>query len=77
MARIATVSGDISIHRGRSANPDQTVGEPTRDLSRSSEEDRKEPEGYAERKEQELQILQALERGELSAQEAMQRLSKL
>ena len=77
-ARLATVSGDISIHRGKSVNPEREMGEPTRDLGRSSEgDDVMEPEGYVDRKEKELEILQALERGELSAQDAMKRLSDL
>jgi hypothetical protein len=73
-ARISTISGDISIQPRKGERP---VGEPTRDLARSSEEDVREPEGYAQRKEQELEILQALERGELSAQDAMQRLTSI
>ncbi len=39
--------------------------------------DRVEPEGYVERERSELEILQAVERGEMSAQEAMRRLSEL
>lgn len=78
-ARIATVSGDISIQPRKGESVASDVGEPTRDLSRQSEGDGdiKEPEGYADRKHQELEILQALERGELSAQDAMQRLTSL
>lgn len=76
-ARIATVSGDISIQPIKGERPVDDVGEPTRDLGRSSGDDVREPEGYARRKEQELEILQSLERGELSAQDAMQRLTSL
>lgn len=76
-ARISTVSGDITIHPRRGERVASEVGEPTRDLSRSHGDDVREPEGYAQRKHQELEILQALERGELSAQEAMQRLTSI
>ena len=78
-ARISTVSGDIFINPRRGEQPatEPEIGEPTRDLSRQSERDMQEPEGYADRKQQELEILQALERGELSAQDAMQRLTSL
>lgn len=74
-ARISTVSGDIMIHPRKGERAPE-MGEPTRDLSRQSS-DMQEPEGYADRKAQELEILQALERGELSAQDAMQRLTAL
>jgi DUF4097 and DUF4098 domain-containing protein YvlB len=76
-ARISTVSGDINIHPRKGERVVSDVGEPTRDLSRRSEDDIREPEGYAARKQHELEILQALERGELSAQDAMQRLTSL
>ena len=36
-----------------------------------------EPEGYAARQQAQLEILQSLERGELSPQDAMQRLNEL
>ena len=75
-ARISTVSGDVDIHPPRGERVPRDVGEPTRDLSRSSG-DRQEPEGYADRKQQELEILQALERGDISAQDAMQRLTSI
>lgn len=84
-ARFSTVSGNIDFVPGRSQSqqPQQT-GAPTTDLSRpaqapSAQEtgDITRPEGYAARRQAELEILQAVERGELSPQEAVNRLAQL
>ena len=68
---------------------EEPAGEPTMDLSRQNDtqannapsnegsDDISEPEGYAARKQASLEILQAVERGELSAQDAVRRLSEL
>lgn len=79
-ALISTVSGDITVRPVRShSSRYESSGEPTMDLGRARhdrEEDRARVEGQS-RKEAELQLLQAVERGELSPMEAMQRLSEL
>jgi hypothetical protein len=63
-----------------------SVGEPTMDLSRTGDTaqqtqdaagDITQPEGYVERQQAELEILQAVQRGELSPQEAVRRLGEL
>jgi DUF4097 and DUF4098 domain-containing protein YvlB len=63
-----------------------SVGEPTMDLSRTqgtaeptqdAAGDITQPEGYVERQQAELEILQAVQRGELSPQEAVRRLGEL
>jgi len=91
LAHFSSVSGDVSIHgsKRKSMVQHDGAGEPTMDLSRqnapqaSSEpsaegsDDISEPEGYAARKQASLEILQAVERGELSAQDAVRRLSEL
>jgi hypothetical protein len=68
---------------------EEPVGEPTMDLSRQNapqagteqtgegSDDMSEPEGYAARQQASLEILQAVERGEISAQDAVKRLSEL
>ncbi len=67
------------------------AGEPTRDLARSQAHDEasvggvgggpsadlQEPEGYAARRQAELEVLQAVQRGELTPQEAVQKLAEL
>jgi len=70
--RMESVSGDINI---RPSTP--TPGGQTEDLSRGDSEDIREPEGYAARKQAELDILQQVERGELSPDDAMRRLSDI
>lgn len=92
LARFTTVSGDVSVKPARgSAMPAQAQGSYTTDLSSfsgyqgqgevgvgaSDSGDITEPEGYAARRQAELEILQAVERGEISSQEAMHRLSEL
>jgi hypothetical protein len=66
--RVETVSGDVSV----GSNDRGESGE-----DRAREADRTRPEGYAARQEAELEIFKAVERGELSAEEAMRRLSQL
>jgi DUF4097 and DUF4098 domain-containing protein YvlB len=74
-ARINTVSGDIRIE-GRGAQ--EYGGAPTTDLSRtSSEGSQARADATSARRQKEMEILQALERGELSPQDAMARLSEL
>jgi hypothetical protein len=51
----------------------QGGGESTQDAAG----DITEPEGYVERQQAELEILQAVQRGELSPQEAVRRLGEL
>lgn len=72
------------------AQPD-VPGTPTTDLSRSTPstegenaratspeaKDRTEPEGYAERRQAALEILKAVERGELTSQQAMEHLANI
>ena len=89
LAHFASVSGDVSIQGSKRKSMAQPAGEPTMDLSRQSapqastepseggSDDISEPEGYAARKQASLEILQAVERGELSAQDAVRRLSEL
>ncbi|MEO6456743.1 MAG: DUF4097 family beta strand repeat-containing protein [Chloroflexia bacterium] len=89
LAHFSSVSGDVSIHGSKRQSMVQPAGEPTMDLSRQSapqassdpssegSDDISEPEGYAARKQASLEILQAVERGELSAQDAVRRLSEL
>lgn len=79
-ARFASVSGDVTL---RPLFGQEDTGSSTADLARkeSSEDevhgDITEPEGYVARQKAELDILQALERGEITAQDAMQRLGEL
>ena len=84
LAHFASVSGDVNIHGNKRKTVEEPVGEPTMDLSRKNSPpsdagsgDISEPEGYAARKQASLEILQAVERGELSAQDAARRLSEL
>ena len=89
LAHFSSVSGDVSIRGSKRKSMEQPAGEPTMDLSRQSapqastepssegSDDISEPEGYAARKQASLEILQAVERGELSAQDAVRRLSEL
>lgn len=77
----ATVSGDITINPrkdySRSDNG-ETPGAMTTDLTRSDNHgDRTEPEGYASREQAKLEIFQKVERGELSAQEALEAITRL
>jgi Toastrack DUF4097 len=80
-AQFASVSGDVTL---RPQIVDEG-GARTTDLSRTESEegesestdDITEPEGYASRQQAELDILQAVERGEITSQEALQRLSEL
>jgi DUF4097 and DUF4098 domain-containing protein YvlB len=71
-AHIGSVSGDITIR----PSDDRSSRGHTVDLSRENG-DITEPEGRGGRRQRELDILQALERGEITSQEAMQRLSDL
>lgn len=87
LARFSTVSGDVSVKPTKgSAVPSQGQESYTTDLSHSTgfqgqrttkSGDITEPEGYAARREAELEILQAVERGEISSQEAVRRLGEL
>jgi hypothetical protein len=79
---VSTVSGDISINPrklpARSESNGEEGGAPTTDLNRSSNHgDMTEPEGYAARKQAELEIFQKVERGEMSAQEALDAITRL
>lgn len=77
------------LHISMEEEEEAPAGEPTMDLSRKNtahagtepaggaSDDISEPEGYAARKQSSLEILQAVERGELSAQDAVRRLSEL
>jgi plasmid stabilization system protein ParE len=84
-ATFTSVSGDISIDPGRrSEGASNGGGAPTMNMSEAQQpeaedaaDDIMEPEGVVARRQAELDILQALERGEISAQEAMNRLSEL
>ena len=82
-AQFASVSGDITIRPAKSQGFGFGAPAPTTDLSRmaghegGAAEDITEPEGHVARQEAELEILQALERGEISSQEALRRLSEL
>ncbi len=84
LAHFSSLSGDVSIHGNKKKSVENPAGEPTMDLSRNAAPssgaesgDISEPEGYAARKQASLEILQAVERGELSAQDAALRLSEL
>lgn len=77
-ARFQSISGDVSIVPDRRGEG----GARTSDLSRvegaeGQEEDIREPERHVSREQAELDILQALEKGEITSQEAMRRLSRL
>ncbi|MFL5731612.1 MAG: DUF4097 family beta strand repeat-containing protein [Chloroflexia bacterium] len=81
-ARFASVSGDVSIHRGPGPSANRGQRTPDMDFARGEDEeggsdDIREPEGYAARKQAELEILEAVQRGELSTQDALARLSQL
>lgn len=84
-AQFSSVSGDVRLRPtpGSTAAPaPASTGEPTMDLSRQEDSaaaggDLTEPEGDTERRAQELSILQALERGDITSQEALQHLSEL
>ncbi len=77
-ARFSTVSGDVRIEPSNQSAGRESTGEPTADLSRPQPDgDITEPEGYAARRQAELDVLQALERGDITSQEAMNRLSDL
>jgi|GEM_PF-2345585 len=84
-ATFSSVSGDISIDPGRrSEAAPNGGGAPTMNMSDAPQseaegaaDDIMEPEGVVARRQAELEILQALERGEISAQEAMSRLGEL
>ncbi|HEY0070321.1 MAG TPA: DUF4097 family beta strand repeat-containing protein [Chloroflexia bacterium] len=75
-ARFQSVSGDVTVM------PDRLEGGArTSDLSRleddSNEEDITVPEGEVSREQAQLDILQAVQRGEITSQEALNRLSNL
>lgn len=86
LAHFSTVSGDIAVKSLRGE-----AGSQSSDLSRAASYqgqggesgsgenagDITQPEGYAARRQAELEILQALERGEVTSQEAMSRLGEL
>jgi DUF4097 and DUF4098 domain-containing protein YvlB len=72
-AHVSSVSGDITI---RPVDEEHVGRGHTVDLSRE-DGDINEPEGYVDRRQSELDILQALERGEITSQEAMRRLGDL
>lgn len=87
LARFNTVSGDVSVKpmRGGMANGGGHESYTT-DLSRQAgygkqggeqSGDITQPEGYVSRRERELEVLQALERGEITSQEAMSRLGEI
>ena len=78
---LSTVSGDITV-KPRMGEGQSDQGAYTTDLSRMGQNggasgDITRPEGYVSRQQAELEILQALERGEITSQDAMQRLSAL
>jgi hypothetical protein len=90
--RVQTVSGDISVLPGRrdsgrweykqtpqtpSHTADLSARQPAEEAAQPASEDLATPESYTSRQQKELEILQAVQRGELSAQEAMRRLSEL
>lgn len=80
LVRLHTVSGDVRIESNSNGGAQARVeGGATTDLSRSrrDSEDRVESEAQAARRQAELDVLQAVERGELSPQEAMDRLRNL
>jgi hypothetical protein len=88
LARFNTVSGDVSVKPSRgSVVVGQDMGRhgdwgrhgdlPLQEEGGGAGGDITEPEGYAARKQAELDILQAVERGEITSQEAMHRLSEL
>jgi hypothetical protein len=80
-AQFSTVSGDLNVKPKGTAENRNGEGQYTTNLSRQAESpegsDITEPEGYAARRQAELDILQAVERGEITSQEAMERLSAL
>jgi hypothetical protein len=75
-ARFHSVSGDVNVMPDRFES-----GARTSDLSRSddegSEEDILVPEGEVSREQAQLDILQAVQRGEITSQEALRRLSSM
>lgn len=76
-ARFHSVSGDVSVIPDRISG-----GASTEDLSRregdeDSEEDVMAPEGEVSREQAQLDILQAVQNGEITSQEALRRLSAL
>jgi DUF4097 and DUF4098 domain-containing protein YvlB len=75
-ARFHSVSGDVSVLPGHLSG-----GARTEDLSRGedegSEEDIMVPEGEVSREQAQLDILQAVQNGEITSQEALRRLSAL
>jgi DUF4097 and DUF4098 domain-containing protein YvlB len=84
-AQFNTVSGDLNVkprhvsdNHGREGRREDEGGQYTTDLSRrQAGGDITEAEGYAARRQAELEILQAVERGEISSQEAIERLGSL
>lgn len=77
--QVATVSGDITVRPRSLPKETENTGAGTTDLSRTGNNhgDISKPEGYVSRQQAELDILQKVERGELSPQEALQALSRL
>jgi hypothetical protein len=73
--RLETVSGDVNI--GSNNGSEGSRDEEDRPRTEGSRDEDRGPDPRAARRQAELEILQALERGELSAQDAMQRLSDL
>jgi DUF4097 and DUF4098 domain-containing protein YvlB len=76
-ARFHSVSGDVSVIPDRMSG-----GARTEDLSRDEDDDDDEedimvPEGEVSREQAQLDILQAVQRGEITSQEALRRLSGL
>jgi DUF4097 and DUF4098 domain-containing protein YvlB len=88
-AQLHTVSGDVYIRPRKNQDSRERGGANTMDLTRAesyssqSESDRENhgdivrPEGYVNRQQAELEILQQVERGELTPQQALDRLSRL
>lgn len=77
--QVGTVSGDITVRPRSLPKETENTGAGTTDLSRTADNhgDISRPEGYVSRQQAELDILQKVERGEFSPQEALQALSRL
>jgi DUF4097 and DUF4098 domain-containing protein YvlB len=76
-ARFHSVSGDVSVIPDRLSGGARTEDLSRREGDEESEEDIMVPEGEVSREQAQLDILQAVQNGEITSQEALRRLSAL
>lgn len=79
----SSVSGDININPRKDSKKNASADAPSEYAEAANARydgdrgDRQEPEGYAARKQAELEIFQRVERGELTAQQALDEITRL